>query len=232
MYLQSYSITFQSIEVTHEEIFAILGGTIDSKQLVDSYIDEVFAQADDLVKLEGGYLITDDIEFFVKQKSINIQDVSFNLNHQIFHQLFASERVAIFVCTAGNAVYEKARLLMSNGDFLLGYIYDIFGSLVVEKAMDLLQQKLKEHVEKDNDKITNRYSPGYCGWDVSEQKKLFSLLPVDFCGISINESCLMHPVKSVSGIIGIGKNIEFREYSCSVCNSKNCIYRNLRNKMC
>ncbi|MCK7538940.1 MAG: hypothetical protein MZV63_52410 [Marinilabiliales bacterium] len=47
--------------------------------------------------------------------------------------------------------------------------------------------------------ITNRFSPGYCGWDVAEQHKLFSFFKDNFCGITLTESALMNPVKSVSG---------------------------------
>ena len=79
-------------------------------------------------------------------------------------------------------------------------------------------------------KITNRYSPGYCGWDVSEQKKLFKILPEKFCGIELTDSCLMHPIKSVSGIIGIGKSVKFNEYTCNLCDEADCLYRNLRHK--
>ena len=41
---------------------------------------------------------------------------------------------------------------------------------------------------------TNRFSPGYCGWHVNEQKLLFSLLPDNVCGITLNSSALMYPI--------------------------------------
>jgi hypothetical protein len=41
---------------------------------------------------------------------------------------------------------------------------------------------------------------------VAEQHKLFSLLPPGICGITLSDSALMHPIKSVSGITGIGKH--------------------------
>jgi hypothetical protein len=74
-------------------------------------------------------------------------------------------------------------------------------------------------------KITNRYSPGYCGWDVSDQHKLFSLLPNNFCGIKLTENALMIPIKSVSAVIGIGKNVERKDYQCSICEIEFCYKR-------
>ncbi|MHB8579979.1 MAG: vitamin B12 dependent-methionine synthase activation domain-containing protein [Ignavibacteriaceae bacterium] len=77
-------------------------------------------------------------------------------------------------------------------------------------------------------KITNRYSPGYCNWNVSEQHLFFSLLPQNFCGITLTESSLMLPVKSISGIIGIGSNVKYSKYFCDKCGVKDCTYRTYR----
>jgi len=40
----------------------------------------------------------------------------------------------------------------------------------------------------------------------------------------------MDPIKSVSGIIGIGENVRFNPYTCNLCDNKNCIYGNAREK--
>jgi hypothetical protein len=38
----------------------------------------------------------------------------------------------------------------------------------------------------------------------------------------------MEPVKSISGIIGIGENVRRRPYTCNLCDLKDCIYRKSR----
>ena len=78
-------------------------------------------------------------------------------------------------------------------------------------------------------KTTNRYSPGYCGWNVSDQQKLFALLPKNFCGVSLNENSMMLPVKSISAVIGIGKTVEKKDYQCSICDVEFC-YKRDRNE--
>ena len=113
---------------------------------------------------------------------------------------------------------------------LRGYIYDIVGSEIVEGATDLMQAELEKDVKASGSKITNRYSPGYCGWDVAEQHKLFQLVPDNYCGIKLTESALMNPVKSVSGIIGIGTRVKFNPYTCQMCDQKDCIYRKIKEK--
>ena len=119
---------------------------------------------------------------------------------------------------------------MKERDLLKGYIYDVVGSEIVEAAADLMQESLEKAMIAAGKKITNRYSPGYCGWDVAEQHKLFQLLPDNFCRIRLTESALMDPVKSVSGLIGIGANVRMNPYTCSLCDLKDCIYRKVREK--
>ena len=119
---------------------------------------------------------------------------------------------------------------MHERDFLKGYIYDVVGSEIVEAAADIMQEELAKSMHDCGMKITNRYSPGYCGWDVSEQHKLFDLIPENFCGIQLNQSALMDPVKSISGIIGIGKNVKYNEYTCGMCEMVDCIYRRVKGK--
>jgi hypothetical protein len=48
------------------------------------------------------------------------------------------------------------------------------------------------------------YSPGYCGWHVSGQRALFAFLDPGEIGVTLNASCLMEPLKSVSGVLVAG----------------------------
>jgi hypothetical protein len=111
---------------------------------------------------------------------------------------------------------------------LEGYIYDVIGSEIADLAADFMQKDLEIVIASIGKKITNRYSPGYCRWDVSEQHKLFRLMPDNFCGIRLTPSALMDPVKSVSGFIGIGNDVRFNPYTCNLCEMKDCIYRKVR----
>jgi hypothetical protein len=71
-----------------------------------------------------------------------------------------------------------------------------------------------------------RYSPGYCGWHISAQKKLFEYLKPKEIGISLLESYLMTPLKSITGVLIAGKrtihifNADFP--FCSKCKNHSC----------
>ena len=231
MHLQKFNIPSQSIEINRAEIYAVLGVSAEAQALVDEFIKEVFMNGPELLQATGGYLIAEDVKTDSKLKQILVNGIPFNIKKNIFQRLKASEKIAVFACTIGDAVFEKSRTLMKNNEMLHGYIYDIYGSLAVENAMEQVQANLKLEMAKTGSGISNRYSPGYCGWMVAEQKKLFSLLPPGFCGISLSDSCLMQPIKSISGFIGIGPEIRPKGYNCEVCDSSQCLYRNLKHNI-
>ena len=106
-----------------------------------------------------------------------------------------------------------------------GYIIDAIASEYVEKSSAWLEDRVAEQAMLRRWKITNRHSPGYCDWPVSEQHKLFSLLPERFCGITLTESALMIPIKSLSGIIGLGPDVKRGAFQCSICDLKDCFRR-------
>ena len=110
---------------------------------------------------------------------------------------------------------------------IISAITDALGSLTVENAMDKIQSRLADDMLADGLHISNRYSPGYCNWPLREQKTLFELIGNNPTGITLSDSCLMYPTKSVSGIIGIGPRMRRLEYGCPACDNKGCVYRRI-----
>jgi len=107
-------------------------------------------------------------------------------------------------------------------DLIYSYLIDQVASLIVESVANNLHDQIKIKVKDNNWKISNRYSPGYCNWSVSEQQKLFSFFPYNFCNVQLNNSSLMKPIKSISGVIGLGKDVKYSEYLCDKCGIKDC----------
>ena len=150
------------------------------------------------------YTIFDHVKLDPLSKTVEVEGVVFHVKPIVFSQIKNAESVALFICTAGSEVDELSRKSMKEGDLLRGYVYDVIGSEVAEGAADRMQESMKTAVASSGMSITNRFSPGYCGWDVAEQHKLFTFFRENYCGITLTDSALMDPVKSVSGMIGIG----------------------------
>ena len=187
---------------------------------IKEQMDDVLSILIDLVDIKGGFGVTDNISF--KSASLNIENIEFQTKKIISGSLNKATSIAIFACTIGETVNNWATRLIKD-DVLKGYIADVAASVMAEKAAVKIQEMIEQYTQGQAASISNRYSPGYCGWSVSDQHRLFSLLPDNFCGITLNEAALMHPMKSVSGIIGIGKEIVKNPYQCNICDISDCI---------
>lgn len=147
----------------------------------------------------------------------------------VHNMLKQSESYAAFIVTAGPGPEQLARELLEKGEYLEGYIVDLVASALVDSVADVVHEEIRKEAGNSHMKVSNRYSPGYCSWDVAEQQKLFSLFPANCCGITLSESSLMDPVKSISGLIGIGSEVKFNDYTCEICPMKHCAFRPARN---
>ncbi|MBK7710966.1 MAG: methionine synthase [Bacteroidales bacterium] len=227
----TFHFDYSDLNVDLKQIENVLGyGEGDDREIVNNVVKDLLNEPGLFRQIRAEYIIYDNIEFVSSDKSLNINGINFNINKILFGQLKKAGSLAVFLCTAGEDIGIRSRKAMSDGDPLTGYIYDITGSIIVDAATDLMQGELEKQISAQGKKITNRYSPGYCGWDVSEQHKLFRLVPDNFCGIKLTESALMDPVKSVSGIIGIGPDVRYNPYRCSLCDMKDCAYRELKGR--
>jgi hypothetical protein len=224
----SFTFSYDELNITAGLLERLMGysASVACPEPISDTIDEVLSMGPGLCNTRGGYVIYDDLIVDRKNKRIFSHDKWFETRQIVTHQLRRSEKAAWFACTAGEDISATTKKLMQEGDLIKGYVVDVLANAVVEEAMDRVQENLSQEMAAAGLKITNRYSPGYCGWDIAEQQKLFSLLPEGFMGISLSSSSLMHPMKSVSGIIGIGKEVRFNNYTCNLCSDKNCIYRN------
>ena len=158
--------------------------------------------------------------YFVKR-----QLPAFDMGNIILRQLRGSEAYAFFICTSGVAFQEFQQRLMDEGDMVRVFIADALGSVIAEKCADLMEQSLQESIDKLGWHHTNRFSPGYCGWHVSQQQQLFPLFEGRTCGVRLTDSSLMLPIKSVSGIIGVGPDVRHLDYTCGLCNFEKCYKR-------
>ena len=144
-----------------------------------------------------------------------------------------AENLNLFALTIGEEVSTKIELLFQENEFPMGYMLDSIASIAADKAAEILQEKNLEKLKRENlaseDTRVLSYSPGYCGWHISGQKKLFAHLKPGKIGISLNASYLMTPLKSVSGVLVAGSN-EIHLFTpnypfCKSCKTHSCLQR-------
>jgi hypothetical protein len=223
MLTTDFDFSFADLSITVKDMMEI--APEESLGLEDFLPDfeEVLAEGSRIVHARGGFHILDRFECL--EEGIDIDGVTFETGSIIAKQFRQAEKILIFACTAGPGIREQYDRYMEEGDPLKAFFVDTLGTVAVEKAMDKIHRRVKRAYELEGLHCTNRYSPGYCGWSVREQHKLWSFLPDHYCGITLTDSALMLPVKSVSGMIGLGPHARKNPYSCAICELEHCIYR-------
>lgn len=213
--------TFKELNINPLEICQYMGYPKAEAEAMIPFVQVEMDKLDNLRGIEGGYRVT-DIDTISENYTLNIEGKSFNVGKTIWLLLRKSEKVAIYICSAGDEISSISHKLRESGDLIESYIVDTIGSVIVERAMDLLHKDIENEVQES---VTNRYSPGYSLWDVAQQRELFQLVPDNFCGVKLNNSALMSPAKSLSGVIGIGKGVKYLKKRCSICTQKSCQFK-------
>ncbi len=135
--------------------------------------------------------------------------------------------IGVGICTVGGALEARVAALFDAREFPLAVMLDAMGSAAVEALAESVNDRLCQLAVALGLKATNRISPGYAGWDVSDQRALFALCPGEPAGVRLSEFCFMTPAKSISFMIGIGPEARVDHYftQCRRCWMRDCAYR-------
>lgn len=168
--------------------------TIDDERLLN-LIDNLMNEVNKTVEPKSIYRIFDCT---VTDDTLIIENFEFK-SKRLAENLKGCSKVAILAATVGTEGDRLLRTYSAEGARLA--IMQAVLASKIEEICDAVQ----DHIEKENKvKTRQRYSPGYFDLDISEQKKLFSLLEITKrCGITLTDTCQMIPTKSVTAFTGI-----------------------------
>jgi hypothetical protein len=226
MSIRNFSFGFTELSVDRERISSLMGYTADS--LPDpfrDYLEDAFYEARMADDIKACYKIFKKIDIDKESHILKVEGYEFLTGRTVYSELNGSDEVAVFVCTAGKKLSDRSKNLIQGPEPVKGYIFDLLGNEIAESVCEKIQQNIDHYANETGRKITNRYSPGYCNWDVADQQKLFKLMGGNPCAVRLSDSLVMSPLKSVSGVIGIGRNVTYRDYPCELCSINECIYR-------
>lgn len=226
-----YNYSFSDLEIPMTEVAGFMGFEPDS--IPDPFSDIIgkgLQIAAEICRPVGGYIVFDNPEIDSKTGILRVGGKTFHPAKVVISQVKYASSLAFFICTVGKQISEKSKKFSENNDPMTGYILDVIGSIAADKTAEFIQKELEINCSKSGFKISDRFSPGYCEWSVSEQKLLFDLFPPEIFGVELTAASLMYPVKSVSGLIGIGKSLSQKRNQCQWCNDKDCFIGKLNRK--
>lgn len=156
-----------------------------------------------------------------KHNKIMLNNNQFLEGELIGNVLSKADKVVIVVCTMGDQISKFVNELFPKKPALAMAVEGMAAS-----ATELLGTKMCEIIEemaKAEGLLTSvPLNPGMVGWTVREgQPQIFQCLDTSPIGVTLESTGLMKPLKSLSMVIGIGKNIISGGSPCDYCNLKN-----------
>lgn len=217
-------LSLDELDITPEKAYAAMGygGNVPEAE-VRGVVDDILRQVTEYAKPSFIFRI---VPATVPEKGlVCMGGRPFRVGGIIGSYLPGMDEACVFVATAGNEYDRYLSTLKIKGDILSEYVADAIGSVIAEACVDYVDRILEDVSSKQH---SLPYSPGYCAWNIKEQRILFPLLPPNPCGVTLSDSCLMSPVKSVSGFFALGDKLVKQPYKCDICTNKMCYKRRLR----
>jgi len=213
------------MEVNKKETLRYLGykgQEIDDKLL--SLIDET---SDELLHLihpksvhqEYECHVTDDLVVHLGPLVIPSKHLAKNLS--------SCESAILFAATIGPAA-DKLIKKYSIINLAKAAVVQAAGAALIETFCDSLEDTIESEATARGLYLRPRFSPGYGDLSLEYQRDFFNILECNKrIGVSLTDTCLMYPSKSVTAIIGLSKTprIGCNENKCQTCTKTTCEYR-------
>lgn len=135
-------------------------------------------------------------------------------------------KIILFAATVG---IDADRLIMrySRSMPAKALVFQAIGAERIETLCDLFNDDMKQAFSEQGLYLRPRFSPGYGDLPLDIQKDIFNVLDCRRkIGLTLNESLLMSPTKSVTAIIGVSdKCADSGGSKCRSCKKTNCVFR-------
>lgn len=140
--------------------------------------------------------------------------------------LAGCEQILAFAATLGVGI-DRLLTRYSKLEMSRAVVLQAVSAALIEEYCNELNAKWKDEFQKEGWYLRPRFSPGYGDFALSNQKTILrSLDAAKWTGITLTDSLLMMPSKSVSAVIGMGKKpVNCVLEGCEACEKKDCMYR-------
>lgn len=132
-------------------------------------------------------------------------DGGFTIQSESIVKLLARSESAVFMgVTVGKGIVDLAQEAVQAGDGSSAIIFDAVGSETAEAAIEWLNRFLGSELRRRGRVLTPmRFSAGYGDFLLENQRLFYELLDLQRFGVSLTESCIFTPEKTVTAIAGV-----------------------------
>ena len=137
--------------------------------------------------------------------------------------------------SAGRECEQQAHEFWRQGKPDEYFFMEMFGSAVVEHLIAVASGRICGWADEQGMVALPHYSPGYTGWDVADQTRLWQVIRQsnghDFPGeLEVMETGMLRPKKSLLAVLGLTRHLEkvkpfAKLVPCENCSLPGCQYR-------
>lgn len=196
---------------------------VQPDETISAMIDDCIAEVEDAAVPRSIHerfplLFSSDGTFQIASLHLHSRSLQWNLA--------GCSEVFLFAATLGIAVdtlIKRAALM----DSAKGAVMQAAAAAVIEAFCDEENDKIRIEAESEGRYLRPRYSPGYGDLSLDCQRDFLYLLKAQKnIGLTVTDSGLMVPIKSVTAIIGISPDNSFcHRQGCEVCTKADCNFR-------
>lgn len=98
---------------------------------------------------------------------------------------------------------------------------------LLEEYLDECQEEIRKEMAEQGLYLRPRFSPGYGDFSIEHQEMILRMLDTaKTIGLTMTDSSMLTPTKSVTAIIGLSKiNVPCHTKGCESCDKTDCTYR-------
>ncbi len=154
----------------------------------------------------------------LRHERLSLQDDRHLAGPLIAQHLGAAEEVVIIVCTIGDQLEQRVTDVMPS-DPVRALALDGFGSAAAEALAAAACSRFEQEAAIRGLQTTIPLNPGMVGWPVAQgQQQIFSLVDAQQAGVTLTGGGMMIPRKSISLVLGLGKDVRAQGKPCDFCN--------------
>jgi len=136
--------------------------------------------------------------------------------------LAPARQVFVAAVSIGSALEDRASSYFADGERARGYLLDCLGTAAMTNLAQQVCARFESLAAPSGHPLGFPVSPGDEGWPIAEQRVLFKMLPTNLIGLSLTDSCIMLPKKSVSFVVGVGPGMQTAAEGsqCDYCSAR------------
>ena len=210
-----------SISIDREEVLRYLEY---KGQDIDNNLIEIIEECRNITKDRINPRYTFRV-YSIKQKYkgiIELEGTNLILESNDLYEILKDCNECILMAATLGINIEKDIKKYSCTELTKGIIIDSCATTAIEEVCDRVQNEIENNILKNGQYLTFRYSPGYGDLSIEKNTEILTILNGQKeIGLTITNSGIMIPRKSVIAIIGItDKKVEQDKTSCSTCKNK------------